>query len=81
MAAVLPGIFSGIAYRQSGEEWKWLAAREEGLEHGIARLSNSWHDAEETGLEFARPEHLYQEDLQVLGKGSLLRCSRQQGRE
>ncbi len=71
VAAVLPGIFFGIAYRQSGEEWKRLAAREKSLEHGIARLSDSWQEGEETGLEFARPEHLYQEDLQVLGTGSL----------
>ncbi len=71
VAAVLPAIFSGVVYRQSGERWKRLAAREESLEHGIARLSNSWQDAEETGLEFARPEHPYQEDLQVLGTGSL----------
>lgn len=70
-AAVLPGIFFGIAYRQSGEEWKRLAAQEESLEHGIARLSNSWQNGEETGREFTRPEHLYQEDLQVLGTGSL----------
>ena len=57
-------------YRHAGEKWKQFAAQEESLERGIARLSNSWQ-SEETGLEFARPDHLYQEDLQVLGSGSL----------
>lgn len=58
-------------YRQAGRSWRKLQAREEGAEAGIARLTHAWQRDSIGGAEHARPMHLYQADLQVLGEGSL----------
>jgi len=38
---------------------------------GITRLENHWIGTGETGERFRNPEHVYQEDLDLFGKGSL----------
>jgi hypothetical protein len=49
-----------------------LSARRSGFyEDGLARLQGAWQTTELTGAEFERDRHLYQSDLQILGKGSL----------
>ena len=40
-------------------------------ERGIARLENRWMDLGETGERFRNPAHVYAEDLDLFGKGSL----------
>jgi hypothetical protein len=48
-----------------------LAHRESFYERGIERMRESWRGKGSTGLEFARDNHLYQADLDILGEGSL----------
>ena len=38
---------------------------------GIARLENQWIGAGQTGERFRNPAHVYQEDLDIFGKGSI----------
>src|SRR5690348_15426749 len=38
---------------------------------GIARLEDRWSGTEDTGEEFSSPDHLYAEDLDIFGQGSL----------
>ena len=40
-------------------------------ERGVARLENRWAGQGETGDRFRNPEHVYAEDLDLFGKGSL----------
>lgn len=40
-------------------------------ERGIARLEDRWVGSGETGERFRNPQHLYAEDLDLFGKGSL----------
>jgi len=40
-------------------------------ERGLARLNDDWIGTGETGEQFADPNHLYAEDLDLFGKGSL----------
>jgi hypothetical protein len=40
-------------------------------ERGLARLEDRWPGAGETGERFRNPSHLYSEDLDLFGKGSL----------
>jgi hypothetical protein len=48
-----------------------LARRLSFYERGIGRLRESWRGKGRTGLEYARNDHLYQADLDILGEGSL----------
>jgi len=48
-----------------------LALRSSFYERGIDRLEDNWRGKGRTGLEFARDQHLYQADLDILGEGSL----------
>lgn len=38
---------------------------------GLARVEDRWSGTGDTGEEFTRPDHLYAEDLDILGQGSL----------
>jgi hypothetical protein len=40
-------------------------------ERGLERLENRWMGKGETGDRFRNPSHIYEEDLDILGKGSL----------
>jgi hypothetical protein len=40
-------------------------------QRGLARLENQWIGAGETGERFRNPSHVYEEDLDIFGKGSL----------
>lgn len=46
-------------------------------ERGLARLEDRWQGQGETGERFRTPDHVYADDLDILGKGSLfeLLCS------
>jgi hypothetical protein len=72
--SVLPLLGAIIALR---EYVKWHAralehARRSGFyERGLDRLRGAWQTTELTGEEFERENHLYQFDLQILGKSSL----------
>lgn len=41
------------------------------VEAGLARLEHRWHGTGAAGLGFLPPDHLYAEDLDILGAGSL----------
>ncbi|MFT4112847.1 MutS-related protein [Silvibacterium sp.] len=58
-------------YIRSGDVWTRLAVRIEGLEGALARISNRWQGKGRSGAEFSRAGHLYQDDLKILGEGSL----------
>lgn len=60
-----------LRYGRLGERWKKLAQQCDYFERGIARLTDAWQGKGESGLDFAREHHLYQADLNVLGRGSL----------
>ncbi|HEX4802025.1 MAG TPA: DNA mismatch repair protein MutS, partial [Myxococcaceae bacterium] len=40
-------------------------------ERGIARLTGEWHRFAERGDQYRQPDHLYAEDLDIFGQGSL----------
>lgn len=40
-------------------------------QRGLARLENQWIGTGETGERFRNPSHVYEEDLDIFGKGSL----------
>ena len=48
-----------------------LAHRSSFYERGIDRLEDHWHGKGSDGIDFARVNHLYQSDLDMLGEGSL----------
>jgi hypothetical protein len=48
-----------------------LAHRLSFYERAIERVEGNWRSQGETGVEFARSSHPYQEDLTILGEGSL----------
>ncbi len=59
------------AYLRSRANSLQFARRSGFYEDGLARLRGAWQRTEFTGEEFERDGHLYQSDLQILGKGSL----------
>jgi hypothetical protein len=72
--AVLPTAVSLMLYRvymSSGRRWKEVAQEIDYFERGTMRLNATWQGQGEAGMEFAREGHLYQSDLNILGKGSL----------
>lgn len=58
-------------YVGSGGQWRQIEKRCEYFERGIRRLTGMWQGHGRTGEEFARENHLYQNDLNVIGDGSL----------
>ncbi len=48
-------------------------------ERGIARLTGEWHRFAESGDEFRQPDHLYAEDLDIFGQGSLFQLVNETG--
>ncbi|HUZ97378.1 MAG TPA: hypothetical protein VMU57_20940 [Edaphobacter sp.] len=71
IVAALGGLYFYLQYDRTGEQWKRLAQQRDYFERGIARLTDDWQGNGVDGLDFAREGHLYQSDLNVLGKGSL----------
>ena len=68
--------FAGVAfalwwYVRAGERWSQLSQQREFYEGGLSRLNGTWRGQGNSGDEFARDNHLYQWDLNVLGAGSL----------
>lgn len=58
-------------YVQSGVQWRETERRCEYFERGMRRLTGMWQGQGRTGEEFALENHLYQNDLTVIGDGSL----------
>lgn len=65
------GAWFSRRYIRQGKIWNRLSHLYEFYERGIARLTGAWQGMGEYGWEFARAHHLYQTDLNVLGRGSL----------
>src|SRR5215471_8969322 len=53
----------------AGQELRRRAVRF--FERSLARLDGQWAGAGETGAAYLKPEHLYAQDLDLFGKGSL----------
>jgi hypothetical protein len=60
-----------LEYGREGKEWRQLSLQCDHFERGIARLTGAWIAKGKSGDEFARRHHLYQDDLNILGTGSL----------
>lgn len=71
---VIPLIGLSVAWRRyvklQGASLE-LAHQADFYERGVYRLIGAWHGKGATGREFARENHLYQWDLDILGEGSL----------
>lgn len=63
--------FSLREYLRNQSASREIALRCGFYEQGLERLRRNWKALERTGEEFARPGHLYQFDLQILGERSL----------
>lgn len=63
--------FSLREYLKNQSASREIALRCSFYERGLERLQRNWNALERTGEEFARPGHLYQFDLQILGEHSL----------
>ncbi|HTV82834.1 MAG TPA: hypothetical protein VME18_09310 [Acidobacteriaceae bacterium] len=73
-AAAVPGlgmILCTREYAKSRRASSQMVLRYRFYERGLERLRQDWSSMERTGQEFARAEHLYQFDLQILGERSL----------
>jgi MutS domain V len=79
MAAVIAFIVLVVVHRRILRA-KNLAERGMALySRGLARLEDRWSGAGDSGEEFNRPDHLYAEDLDLFGAGSLFQllcCAR-----
>ncbi len=79
MAAVIAFIVLVVVHRRILRA-KNLAERGMALySRGLARLEDRWSGAGDSGEEFNRPDHLYAEDLDIFGPGSLFQllcCAR-----
>lgn len=63
---VLVGVHARIV-----ERWERERRAIQFYERGIARLDDRWMGSGETGERFRNPQHIYSEDLDLFGKGSL----------
>ena len=63
--------FAAKHYIRAGKAWRKIERRTEYYKRGIDRLTGAWQGRGRTGEEFARENHLYQADLNVIGEGSL----------
>jgi hypothetical protein len=73
-AAIVPGVAVVLLLRRLFSLRKHLAAHSrlsEWYERGIARMRGEWQAQGSGGEEFARPEHPYASDLNILGRGSI----------
>lgn len=66
-------ISAGLAWQQQRTRKVWVRAGRERdfFQSGLDRLSDQWMSVNRTGEEFRRPNHLYQDDLNVVGQDSL----------
>jgi hypothetical protein len=69
--SLLGACYSLRRYVRSGAQWREIEKRCEYFERGMHRLTGMWQGHGRTGEEFARENHLYQNDLNVIGDGSL----------
>ena len=67
------GIFAGlvIVHARVVERLERSQRAIQFYERGLARLADRWMGGGETGERFRNPNHLYSEDLDLFGKGSL----------
>jgi len=63
--------FAFRRYAQSRRRGLDIARRSNFYTQGLERLRGAWTKLPDTGLDYARDEHLYQHDLQVVGERSL----------
>jgi len=63
--------YAFLVYRKSGADWKRLDRLCGYFERGINRATDRWQNSGRSGRDFARSNHPYQEDLNILGNGSL----------
>ncbi len=66
-------VFASLVVYHSRVVERWERANRAVLfyERGVARLEDRWMGVGETGERFRNPAHVYEEDLDLFGKGSL----------
>jgi len=71
--AIPAAVFAGLVALHSRvvERWERANRAVKFYERGLARLQNHWMGAGETGERFRNSSHVYAEDLDLFGKGSL----------
>jgi hypothetical protein len=69
--SVIGWIVAMRSYLRARNKAIQLARRSSFYERGVERLEDRWRGKGSTGSEFARTDHLYQSDLDILGEGSL----------
>jgi len=67
----LGALYFGLQYGREGREWRQLSLQCDYFERGIGRVTGVWIGKGRSGEEFTRRHHLYQDDLNILGTGSL----------
>lgn len=67
----LGALYFCLEYGREGREWRQLSLQSDHFERGIARVTGAWIGKGRSGEEFARTHHLYQDDLNIFGTGSL----------
>ena len=60
-----------IVHARVVDRWERAKRAVQFYERGLARLENRWIGLGESGDRFRNPEHVYAEDLDLFGKGSL----------
>jgi hypothetical protein len=68
---LLGALYFFFQYGREGMEWRQLSLQCDYFERGLARVAGAWIGKGRSGEEFARGHHLYQDDLNILGTGSL----------
>ena len=74
LAVTVAGVFCALSLRsflRCRASASDLARRSSFYERGIDRLEDKWRGTGNTGTDYARARHLYQWDLDIVGKGSL----------
>jgi len=66
-------LFAGLVvfHARVVERWERANRAVSFYERGVARLEDRWMGGGETGERFRNPAHVYEEDLDLFGKGSL----------
>jgi hypothetical protein len=68
---LLGALYFFFQYGREGMEWRQLSLQCDYFERGLARVAGAWIGKGRSGEEFARGHHLYRDDLNILGTGSL----------
>ena len=66
-------IVSGVAwqYNRANRAWREAGRERDFLQRGLDRLDGKWTEQESSGEEYRQIDHVYQDDFNIFGPGSL----------